>query len=201
MASIISAGTTSGTALNMTADTSGQLQLATGASATTAITIDTSQNVAFAKGFTVGTTAAPAFAAYNNAAQSFSNSVVTKAIFNTEVFDTNNNFDSTTNYRFTPTVAGYYSISGVITMNNASAGQGSYTLIAKNGTIIASSSAGAVASVSYSGPQVTTLVYMNGTTDYVELYGDMIGATQNSIPTIFATGDGVRFSAFLARSA
>jgi len=45
MASIISAGTSSGTALNMTADTSGQLQLATGASATTAITIDTSQNV------------------------------------------------------------------------------------------------------------------------------------------------------------
>jgi len=45
MASIISAGTTSGTALNMTADTSGQLQLATGASATTAVTIDTSQNV------------------------------------------------------------------------------------------------------------------------------------------------------------
>lgn len=45
MASIISAGTTSGTALNMTADTSGQLQLATGASATTAVTIDASQNV------------------------------------------------------------------------------------------------------------------------------------------------------------
>lgn len=45
MASIISAGTTSGTALNMTGDTSGQLQLATGASATTALTIDTSQNV------------------------------------------------------------------------------------------------------------------------------------------------------------
>ena len=45
MASIISSGTTSGTALNMTADTSGQLQLATGASATTAVTIDTSQNV------------------------------------------------------------------------------------------------------------------------------------------------------------
>ena len=45
MASIISAGTTSGTALNVSADTSGQLQLATGASATTAVTIDTSQNV------------------------------------------------------------------------------------------------------------------------------------------------------------
>ena len=44
MASIISAGTTSGTALNMAGDTSGQLQLATNGS-TTALTIDTSQNV------------------------------------------------------------------------------------------------------------------------------------------------------------
>ena len=44
MASIISAGTTSGTALNMAGDTSGVLQLATNGS-TTAITVDTSQNV------------------------------------------------------------------------------------------------------------------------------------------------------------
>ena len=44
MASIISAGTTSGTALNMTGDTSGQLQLATNGS-TTAVTIDASQLV------------------------------------------------------------------------------------------------------------------------------------------------------------
>jgi hypothetical protein len=44
MASIISAGTTSGTALNMAGDTSGVLELATNGS-TTAITIDTSQNV------------------------------------------------------------------------------------------------------------------------------------------------------------
>ena len=44
MASIISAGTTSGTALNMAGDTSGVLQLATNGS-TTAITIDASQKV------------------------------------------------------------------------------------------------------------------------------------------------------------
>jgi len=44
MASIISAGTTSGTALNMSGDTSGVLQLATNGT-TTAVTIDTSQNV------------------------------------------------------------------------------------------------------------------------------------------------------------
>jgi hypothetical protein len=55
MASIISAGTTSGTALNMAGDTSGVLQLATNGS-TTAITIDTSQRAAFV----AGTAAAPA---------------------------------------------------------------------------------------------------------------------------------------------
>ena len=51
MASIISAGTTSGTALNMAGDTSGVLQLATNGS-TTAITIDTSQRAAFVAGTT-----------------------------------------------------------------------------------------------------------------------------------------------------
>jgi len=48
MASIISASTTSGTALNMSGDTSGVLQLATGATPTTAVTLDTSQNATFA---------------------------------------------------------------------------------------------------------------------------------------------------------
>jgi hypothetical protein len=44
MASVISAGTTSGTSLNLSGDTSGVLQLASNGS-TTAVTIDTSQNV------------------------------------------------------------------------------------------------------------------------------------------------------------
>jgi hypothetical protein len=54
MASIISAGTTSGTALNMAGDTSGVLQLATNGT-TTAVTIDTSQNVG------IGTTSPSSF--------------------------------------------------------------------------------------------------------------------------------------------
>jgi hypothetical protein len=45
MASIISASTTSATALNLSGDTTGILQLATGATPTTAVTIDASQNV------------------------------------------------------------------------------------------------------------------------------------------------------------
>ena len=45
MSSKIIAGTTSGTALNMSADTSGQLEIQTGSTPTTAITVDASQNV------------------------------------------------------------------------------------------------------------------------------------------------------------
>lgn len=51
MASIISAGTSSGTALNMTADTSGILQIATGATPTTAVEIDGSQVFKFNSGY------------------------------------------------------------------------------------------------------------------------------------------------------
>ena len=45
MSSKIIAGTTSGTALNMSADTSGILEIQTGSTPTTAITVDASQNV------------------------------------------------------------------------------------------------------------------------------------------------------------
>ena len=45
MASIISASTTSATALNLSGDTTGVLQIATGATPTTAVTVDASQNV------------------------------------------------------------------------------------------------------------------------------------------------------------
>jgi len=55
MASIISSGTTSGTALNMSGDTSGVLQLATNGT-TTALTLDASQRAAFV----AGTAALPA---------------------------------------------------------------------------------------------------------------------------------------------
>ena len=45
MASVISASTTSATALNLSGDTSGVLQIATGATPTPAVTVDSSQNV------------------------------------------------------------------------------------------------------------------------------------------------------------
>ena len=59
MASIISASTTSATALNLSGDTTGILQLATGATPTTAVTIDASQKVTFANSLTSPTFVTP----------------------------------------------------------------------------------------------------------------------------------------------
>ena len=53
----------------------------------------------------------PAFSAYNSSSQSLTNNTFTKVSLNAKNFDTNSNFDSTTNYRFTPTIAGYYAFS------------------------------------------------------------------------------------------
>jgi hypothetical protein len=58
----------------------------------------------------------PAVFAYKDGTpQSITNSTFTKVTFNTELYDTNNNFASST---FTPTVAGYYQISGGISNKN-----------------------------------------------------------------------------------
>ena len=50
----------------------------------------------------------PAFEAHLSADQSVSDAVLTKAEVDIEVFDTDNCYDNTTNYRFTPNVAGKY---------------------------------------------------------------------------------------------
>ena len=54
----------------------------------------------------------PAFSAYLGTSQTVTTDVATKLQLNTEVFDTASAFDSTTNYRFQPTVAGYYQLNG-----------------------------------------------------------------------------------------
>ena len=112
----------------------------------------------------------PAFSAGPNATQSISAGTWTKMQYNTEEFDTNSNYDASTNYRFTPTVAGYYQINGCAesTANSASG----YFLVAvyKNGSAFKYGQN--YKSDTSSGPSasIATLVYFNGSTDYFELY-------------------------------
>ena len=109
----------------------------------------------------------PAFSAYPIATQSLPTNTFTKLVFGAEEFDTANCFDSTTNYRFTPNVAGYY----LITANALMAGAASSIIsIYKNGVEYKRGSQGAVSSSPLE-IGVSAIVYLNGSTDYVELFG------------------------------
>ena len=111
----------------------------------------------------------PAFFANLSASnQSISASTSTKIAFDAVIFDTNNNF-SIANNRFTPTVAGYYQFSGGAYY--ASSGVGAYIMrIYKNGSeYIRGSQIGGGTGASTQ-PNISCLLYANGTTDYFELW-------------------------------
>jgi hypothetical protein len=129
----------------------------------------------------------PAFSAYRGGTQAYSSNTYTKVQINTESFDTNSCYDSTTNYRFTPTVAGYYICTGQI---QTSAGTYVETDIYKNGV-----SHGYTQISGAWGIPVTQLIYFNGSTDYIELYAFI--STSGNIAAGFAT----YFYAAMVRSA
>ena len=127
---------------------------------------------------------ASAFEVYMNVHQAFSAATWTKVAFNATVFDTTSEFN-TSNNRFQPSVAGYYQINTTLYISGIPRG---IVRLYKNGV-----------SFKY-GPDVDTgngqirniaaswLVYLNGTTDYLELFawrstaGNVLGAnTQYSL--------------------
>ena len=138
---------------------------------------------------TVASTAAPAFSAYRSgSAQSISSNTYVKVQLNTEDFDTANCFDSSTNYRFTPTVAGYYQINGSIVPDSSSSfGNGLYVVIYKNGSSYRTSGIQNTVAPTASIVSVSAVVYCNGTTDYIELYGYSIGGVGMSFATSYSS--------------
>jgi len=111
----------------------------------------------------------PAFSASPSSSQTITNNTLTKILLQTEQYDTNNNFASST---FTPTVAGYYNIAGQIRIDFTAGRQIGFTLlIYKNGSTYLSTENSFVSGTGASfSPVITTLVPMNGTGDTIELY-------------------------------
>ena len=125
----------------------------------------------------------PAFCAYKSGSQTFSASTWTKVTLDLELFDTNSNFASS---RFTPTVAGYYQINAGVALSNTTAYPTSgVSAIWKNGNLYArglvnfGGGTGAFNDVLIN---VSAVIYMNGSTDYLELYAyEVAGGTPNII--------------------
>jgi len=109
----------------------------------------------------------PAFSAYQSSAQTISSGTFTKVQLQTKEFDTANAFDNTTNFRFTPQVAGYYQVNGCVVTNFYCQ---CVVLIYKNGANYKQGSLGYSASGFSPETNVSSLVYLNGSTDYIEFY-------------------------------
>jgi len=122
----------------------------------------------------------PAFSAYSSATRTISSGVWTKVIFDTERFDTNSNYDNST-YRFTPTVAGYYQINFSLDVGSSTSATQSLCSIYKNGSYY-SSGVNLSGSVTFYGNSISSLIYCNGSTDYIEAY-IYIGASTASYTT------------------
>ena len=135
----------------------------------------------------------PAFSAYPSGTQTITSSVYTKVACNTEEFDTANSFDSTTNYRFQPTVAGYYQVNGAVSPNGTST-TACVAAIYKNGS--AFKYGPYMQTINASG-SVSVLIYMNGSTDYLEMYTYTVA----SVASIGNGASSTYFQASLARAA
>jgi len=177
MASIITATTTSG--LTQSADNSGVLQLASGTG--NLVTVPSVTGTAMVSGNM------PAFSAYkSSASQSMTTNVFSKVTFETETFDTNNNFASST---FTPSVAGYYQLNATADCGSASVTRG-LIAIYKNGSLYKYSGLYVVPAFSESAINISDVVYLNGSTDYVEIYVRLDGGT------VIIYGGGIAYTYF-----
>jgi hypothetical protein len=137
----------------------------------------------------------PAFAAVAASPQSVSNNTYSKLNFTAETFDTNSAYDAA-NSRFTPLVAGYYQVNITLVFEGGGSGSTISTAVAKNGTIVCRSWFTGT-NLNYCGAQVSAIVYVNGSTDYIEAFGfQNSGSSQNML-----SGDNSGFSAALVRAA
>lgn len=133
----------------------------------------------------------PSFYVTPSASQTIASSTYVKVQFNTESFDTNNNYD-TANYRFTPTVAGYYQINASVQYGGSSTTSGFiHVTIYKNGSAVGGGNL--ITALQYAIPAYSTLVYMNGSTDYLEVYTQHSQGSNQSVT-------GSSFSGFLVRA-
>ena len=144
------------------------------------------QTLPAADGVTMVSGNMPAFSATMSSNQTVTTSTYTKVVFNTEEFDTNSNFASST---FTPTVAGYYQV--IACIYPATAVTAINCAIFKNGSIFKVFGGTTVSS------SVSSLIYFNGSTDYIECYAFLVGAT----PSILSTSSLSYFNACLVRAA
>jgi hypothetical protein len=113
-----------------------------------------------------------AFSAYLSANQATTINASTKILIDTEEFDIGGGFNTGTS-RFLPTVAGYYQVTANVLYQTGAAGVINPSIY-KNGVAAKVGNTTPVNAVNVSA-NVSALIYLNGTTDYIEFYSFQSG--------------------------
>jgi hypothetical protein len=115
----------------------------------------------------------PAFEAQLASDMNVTDNAQTKVTCGTEIYDTDSAYDNSSNYRFTPQTAGkYYVYGGVGSITDTSKLKESRAMIYKNGSRYRTSTSDPRDNYGYHyNNYVAAVVDMNGSSDYVELYG------------------------------
>jgi hypothetical protein len=166
---IINASSSGSGGLITTAADSGSLELQS--DGTTIATLS-STGLTMATGKLLAPTG-PAFNAYLNSAQTVTGGTFTKATLDVEEFDTNSNFASS---RFTPTIAGYYQINTLLRFITTVSLSNVTNSIYKNGAEYKRVQLNGVTFTADINLSNSCVVYLNGSTDYIELYGFTSGS-------------------------
>jgi uncharacterized protein YegP (UPF0339 family) len=125
-------------------------------------------------------TDAPAFSVTLSANQSMATSTNTKIQWDTSEFDLTDDFDTTTNYRFTPSVEGYYLFNFNLFMDANNTQLIFRGQLYKNGSLHKRGLQQADSIATDTTANGSILAYANGTTDYFELYMyHNLGSTRN----------------------
>ena len=112
----------------------------------------------------------PSFHARLSSNQSISNATVTKVQFDTELFDTNNTYDNSTNYRFTPGVAGKYVLTSMVQIQNCGNESLYLVRIYKNGSTMDDARAVFLPGRNDDLSGIITVIDIANTTDYYEIH-------------------------------
>lgn len=178
--------------INVTSDSTGDLYYRNSGGQFTRLPIGTNGYSLVVRGGLPSWEVRPSFLVTRNAVQSINDSTATKIEFNSESFDTNTNFDTTT-HRFTPTVPGKY----LLNLNvryAASAGDGKSVAasIYKNGSESAGTIEYEAGATSITTANVSIIIDANGSSDFFEFYtrqtsGGALNLDSNPL-YVFATG-------------
>jgi len=143
-----------------------------------------------------GSNLVPSFSAYRNNAQNIDDNTATKVAFDAEVYDEGGVYDASSNFRFTPGVAGKYYIQSSLSIGLVNGGDRMEAKIYKNGSLGGPSGVHEYLSDTLrDGTAYVTGIVILDDDDYIEIF---VIADAGGQASINATGSGQIRSSFEA---